>query len=234
MNGLQRGLAVVLVVGGGAAAGFISYRLMPGREDRPAPLAISAGEQGPDSRGAPDEARPATPVPDTLPDLTLPDLAGTDRPLRSFGGRPLIVNFWATWCAPCRHEIPLLQRLRQQYRGDRLEVVGIAVDFAAAVRDYLKQTPIDYPLLIGENGGLEAAERFGMGTALPFSVFLDTRSRIVALKVGELHPEEAEFILGQVHALDSGQATLPDARERIEKALQELATKRALAQQKRD
>ncbi|HEY3809761.1 MAG TPA: TlpA disulfide reductase family protein [Steroidobacteraceae bacterium] len=236
MNRPQRALAVTLVVALGLAAGFISYRLQslaplpPARSALPAPSNGGPAVIQPQSTDGSDEA-PPPPVPDSLPDLTLPDLSGKPRSLRSFGSRPLIVNFWATWCAPCRREIPLLRDLRQRYRADRLEVVGIAVDFAAAVRDYLRQTPIDYPVLIGEQDGLAAAEQFGMRTVLPFSVFVDAQGRIVALKVGELHVEEADFILGEIHSLDRGQVSLKDARARIDAQLRELAIDRAKAQQ---
>lgn len=238
MNRPLRALAVAFVIVIGLAAGFISYRLQsllplpPARSSLPPPSNGGPAVIQPENPDGSDEA-PPPPVPDSLPDLTLPDLSGRPRSLRSFGNRPLIINFWATWCAPCRREIPLLRDLRQRYRADRLEVVGIAVDFVAAVRDYLRQTPIDYPLLIGEQDGLAAAEQFGMRTVLPFSVFVDAQGGIVALKVGELHVEEADFILGEVHSLDKGQVSMKDARERIDAELRELAIGRAKAQQNR-
>jgi thiol-disulfide isomerase/thioredoxin len=128
--------------------------------------------------------------------VQLPDARGTVRSLRDFLGHPLIVNFWATWCAPCRREIPLLQQLRGTYKSDGLQIVGIAVDFPNAVADYLRHTPIAYPLLIGEDQGLAAAEQFGMEPVLPFSVFADSGGHIIAVKVGELHQDEADAILG--------------------------------------
>jgi thiol-disulfide isomerase/thioredoxin len=236
LNRLQRLLAVVLVMGVGLAAGFVSYRLRsleplpPAHSSLPPPGGAGPSVIEPESAGS--QQLPPPPVPENLPDLWLPDLSGTSRSLRSFGQRPLIVNFWATWCAPCRREIPLLRDLRQRYRSERLEVVGVAVDFAAAVRDYLRATPIDYPVLIGEQQGLQAAEQFGMRTVLPFSVFVDAHGRIVALKVGELHVEEADFILGEVRSLDRGEIGMQDAREQIEAQLKQLAVERATAQQK--
>lgn len=229
---MQRALAIVAVVGAGGAAGFLSYHLEARRLSPPVPLsAEQPGAREPDEEHG--TQAPSAPIPDVLPDVALPDLSGQPRSLRSFGARPLIVNFWATWCAPCRNEIPLLRELRRRYRADGLEVIGIAVDFPDAVQSYLRQTPIDYPLLIGEQGGLEAAQRFGMGSALPFSVFVDARGRIVALKLGELHADEADFILGEVRALDHGQIDMRGARARIEAGLRELAVRRAQTQQNR-
>jgi thiol-disulfide isomerase/thioredoxin len=238
LNPPLRALAVALVVGVGLAAGFISYRLESNRS-LPASATPTHGAAIPSPSGTEPEASEASPpaprpVPSTLPDVSLPDLAGTTRSLRSFGGRPLIVNFWATWCAPCRREIPLLRELRQRYQAERLEVVGIAIDFHPAIEQYLRQTPIDYPLLMGDKDGLTVAEQFGVQTVLPFSVFADATGSIVAVKVGELHREEADFILSEIAALDAGREPLADARARIEARLRELAVARAKAQQNDD
>jgi thiol-disulfide isomerase/thioredoxin len=237
VNSSQRALAIALVVGAGLAAGFLSYRLQSSRPLLPsagpprAGVSADADAPGEDAPGAVAPEAPPRPVPTTMPDLELPDLAGKARSLRSFGGRPLIINFWATWCAPCRREIPLLRELRQRYRADQLEIVGIAVDISAAVQEYLRYTPIDYPLLVGEQQGLAAAEQFGMEPVLPFSVFADTQGRIVAVKVGELHRDEADFILTEIREVDKGQIGLAQAREQIEAQLKELAVQRAKAQQ---
>lgn len=237
MNPLQRALAIALVVGAGLAAGFLSYRLQSGRPLQPvvsqpanAPGTATPGTDEPDA-GAPEPHPPSRPVPTDVPDVSLPDLAGTPRSLRSFGAHPLIINFWATWCAPCRREIPLLQALRTRYRADKLEIVGIAVDFRASVQQYLTHTPIDYPLLVGEQEGLKAAEQFGMEMVLPFSVFADSKGHVVAVKIGELHADEADFILTEIRAVDQGKTDLAQARQRIQGALRELAVRRAKAQQ---
>ena len=240
MDRLQRALAIILVVGGGLAAGFLAYRwqgaprLHPAEAHLPAPGAPHEEPSGVET--APDSAtpRPARPIPERLPELTLPDLKGSPTPLTAFAGRPLIINFWATWCAPCRREIPLLRELRQRHRAEHLEVVGIALDFASAVRQYLQRVPIDYPLLIGEEGGASAAGQFGVETVLPFSVFADSRGRVVALKIGELHSEEAEFILSEIARLDRGEAGMKEVQGAIQARLRQLAVERATAQQNRD
>ena len=126
-----------------------------------------------------------------------------------------MVNFWATWCDPCRREIPLLKSLRHERSGDRLEIVGIAVDFRDAVLHYTREIGIDYPVLIGEKDGLEAIEAFGMDTVFPFTVFADRQGRIVTVKVGELHRDEADFILDrpQGHRSRDDRARRPPGSE---------------------
>jgi thiol-disulfide isomerase/thioredoxin len=225
-----RSVAIVLVTLGGVLAGFLSYR----RSHPPAaPIAAGAAATGASAASTAVEADSAPaaaasrPIPDTVPDLKLPDLAGQPKSLRAFLGHPLIINFWATWCAPCRREIPLLQQLRRAYRADGLTIVGIAVDFRAAVADYVQRQAVDYPVLIGEDQGLAAAEQFGMQAVLPFSVFADARGRIIAVKVGELHRDEAAYILGAMRAIAAGRISLPEAHADIAERLGELAIERA-------
>jgi thiol-disulfide isomerase/thioredoxin len=247
MPAASRTLVIVLVTLGGIAAGSLSYRgsRPPALPIAAAPLATGAaaagstagngsgpegsGLGGSGSAGSAPAGPAARPIPDTVPDLKLPDLAGQEKSLRAFLGHPLIINFWATWCAPCRREIPLLQQLRQTYQGDELQIVGIAVDFRAAVTDFARRRAIDYPLLIGEDRGLAAAEQFGMETVLPFSVFADAHGRIVAVKVGELHRDEADYILGAMRALAAGRMSLAEAHAGIAQRLRELAIERARA-----
>jgi thiol-disulfide isomerase/thioredoxin len=168
-------------------------------------------------------------IPERLPDITLTDREGNPRRLSDWAGRPLLINFWATWCAPCRREIPLLKTLRAERAPQGLEVIGIAVDFRDAVLAYSREIGLDYPLLIGEQDGLDAAAAFGMDLILPFSVFADRQGRIVTVKVGELHGDEAAFILDTVRDIDRGSLALGAGRQRILERLKELAAARALA-----
>lgn len=216
-------LAVALA---GAAAGFLAYRLYP----RPAPALTSlpaASVPAPAIPTPPANAELPGKIPADVPDLKLADLAGKVHPLRDGSGRAHLYNFWATWCEPCRREIPLLNALQHRYQGDQLQVVGIAIDFRDAVKQFLKATPLDYALLVGEEDGYEAAQKFGMGMALPFSVFSDAQDRIVAVKVGELHREEADSILGEIRQLQEGKITLPQARTAIDAALRRYSVARA-------
>jgi hypothetical protein len=118
-------------------------------------------------------------------------------------------------------------QLRRQRASDRLEIVGIAVDVRAEVLKYAREIGMDYPLLIGEKEGYAAAESLGVSLVLPFSVFADRQGRIVTLKVGELHSDEAAFILDRVNDVDADKLTLPAAREQIAAGMRDLAVKRA-------
>ena len=117
----------------------------------------------------------------------------------------------------------MLKSLQRARAAERLEVVGIALDSADAVRQYAGSHGIDYPVLVGERGGLEAVTAFGMDTVLPFSVFADRGGRIVTLKVGELHREEADLILDRMHDVDAGRLSLSAAREQIAQGTQRLS-----------
>ena len=215
--------AVLAVLLGSAAVGFIAYRLLP--QPRHAYAVIKLPTQLP--QGTPDTAvpaqqQPSRKIPLQLPEIRLPSIDGTVRRLADWKGRPLLVNFWATWCEPCRREIPLLKALRREHAADRLEIVGIAVDYPKDVQKYAHAQGIDYPILIGDQGGLAAANAFGVDTVLPFSVFADQQGRVVTLKVGELHQDEAELILERVRDVDAGKLSLELAREQISEGIRRL------------
>jgi thiol-disulfide isomerase/thioredoxin len=167
------------------------------------------------------------PIPTELPNFSLADPGGIKHPLSEWKGRPLMINFWATWCAPCRREIPLLKTIRHERAKDGIEIVGIAVDFRDAVQKYAREMSIDYPVLVGEQDGLDAIAAFGMDTVFPFTVFADARGRIVTLKVGELHADEARFILDRVKGVDTGRIDLAAAKKEIADGIAALAAERA-------
>ena len=204
------------------AVGFFAYRY-----SHPAPEPLVAAAPAVTAPEPPAPEGSAKKVPDTLPDITLADRDGKPTKLASFGGRPLMVNFWATWCAPCRREIPLLNKIRTQRQAQNAEIVGIAVDFREDVLAFVKKTPLSYPLLIGEEDGLAAAEAFGMGMGFPFSVFVDSQNRILTIKVGELHEDEANFAFDRLRDIDNGVLTREAAQALVADAFREMAAERA-------
>jgi thiol-disulfide isomerase/thioredoxin len=216
------GAALVVVAAGiGGYYFYMSSRdtggsaLTPAASAPPAPAAPVA------------DATPKKTVPDTLPDITLADRDGKPTKLASFGGRPLMVNFWATWCGPCRREIPLLNKIRTERQAQNGEIVGIAVDFREDVLKFVAKVPLSYPLLIGEEDGLAAAEAFGMGMAFPFSVFVDSQNRILTVKIGELHEDEANFAFDRLRDIDNGTLTRQEAQTAVADAFREMAAERS-------
>jgi thiol-disulfide isomerase/thioredoxin len=230
-RGSRIALTVLLVAAAGSA-GFFTYRLLAAAHRIPQAGSpeLAAPEHSPATSPANPEptAGPAQRAPDELPDLSFPDSQDRVRRLSSWRGQPLFVNFWATWCEPCRREIPLFESLLREPSSRRLQVVGIAVDERDATLKYLRTMPIDYPVLIaGEDGGLKAMGAFGTVAGLPVTVFADAQGRIVSVKEGELHPDEAHLVLGRLLDLDAGRLTLAAAREQISSGLKRLAVQRA-------
>lgn len=223
-TGVLVGACVLLA---SAAAGFLAHRLFaPARATLyPDVIRIDPMRTGSDSTGFPHARK----LPELLPDIVLPDLDGTMHRLTQWKGKPLLINFWATWCEPCRREIPLLKTLHRERTAEGLQIVGIAVDSRDATREYALSQGIDYPLLVGQQGALEAVNAFGMDTVLPFSVFVDGKGRILTLKVGELHRDEAELILDQLAQVSSGKVSPAEARSQLSAALPKLNARRIAA-----
>ncbi len=125
--------------------------------------------------------------------VPLPDLTGRSRQISEWQGKVVLVNFWATWCAPCREEIPMLVSLHEKFSAKGLEIVGIAVDSASKVGEYASKYRIPYPVLIADSGGIDVMRKLGNGAgALPYTVVLDRRGVIVSRKLGILRQREIE------------------------------------------
>jgi len=231
-DGLRVSLAAAIICIGGASGFFVAHLARMARtqgvvDTAPTPPPAAVTEQS--QQESTDEGRSSPPrtIPTDLPNISLADRDGVKRALSEWKGRPLLVNFWATWCGPCRREIPLLKTLRHERAADGVEIVGIAVDFRDAVQQYAREMGIDYPVLIGEQDGLDAIAAFGMDTVFPFTVFADRQGRIVTLKIGELHADEAHFILDEVKAIDQGRTGLAVAKKEIADGVAALSAKRA-------
>lgn len=164
----------------------------------------------------------------TLPEFSLKNRAGELQSIHAWPGKSLIVNFWATWCAPCRREIPLLMELQQQHAADGVQLVGIAVDFRDDVLKYADTMKIDYPLLIGEQDGLNAVDAFGIeAVGFPYTVFTDAQGNIITTYIGELHKQQAELILDTIKRVNKGEVTAGAARTELSTELSNM--KAALA-----
>ena len=119
--------------------------------------------------------------------LRAPRPEGGELALADFAGHPLVVNFWATWCAPCVEELPLLDRFHRSVRGRGWQVLGLAVDREAPVRAFLALHPVAFPVaLIGADGVAWTRALGNASGALPFSVLLDAAGNVVARRLGRV------------------------------------------------
>ncbi len=158
MANKARPVLLTALLSGAALVGYVSFRLFIGPASEPQePQTLQFGED-PAASDEHDDA--AAPLADKLPEFSLETLGGTQQSIASWPGKPLLINFWATWCGPCLHEIPMLKQL--QTRRTDLQVVGIAVDKRDAVAGFAATMQFNYPILIGESGGWEAAAAFGV------------------------------------------------------------------------
>lgn len=126
----------------------------------------------------------------------LTDLQGQSQPLSQWRGKVLVVNFWATWCAPCREEIPAFVRLQDKYRAQGLQFVGIAIDRRDPVLAFVREFGINYPVLLGGIETIEMSRHAGnrAGT-LPFTLIFDRAGKIVATEVGGVKEAQLQAII---------------------------------------
>ncbi len=167
----------------GAAGGFLTWRLF--FAEPPAPGGVA-------------EASPVAlaEVGSRRPDFRLRDLGGTVRDVKEWDGQVLAINFWATWCPPCRREIPDFIALQNELGERGLQFVGIAIDDREAVAEFVDALGVNYPTLVGQADAMEVGRSLGNTFgALPYTVVVDRQGVMVFAKRGELSRAQAEEVI---------------------------------------
>jgi peroxiredoxin len=173
---IHRGLVYAIVAVAATAAGFL-YRSLDGdrKPDSVAEMPI------------PESGGPA------MLGITLPDLEGKPQSLSQWKGKVLVVNFWATWCEPCKKEIPEFVKVQDRYRAKGVQFVGVSIDDLEKVKRFARELGINYPLLIGSYDTVEVSKEAGNPvSALPFTAVIDRSGRVVSAKLGDL--DEAKLV----------------------------------------
>jgi len=142
---------------------------------------------------------PPSVTPEALFAATFHDAAGEPQSLARFRGKVVVLNFWATWCAPCRAEMPAFSRLQAEWAGRNVQFVGVADDDPVRVREFGQELSIGYPLLVGGAEVDDLAQRLGnRDRVVPFTVVLDAQGRVRAQKVGAYSEAELRAELGEL------------------------------------
>ena len=171
---------------------------------------------------SPQPATQETPQPRVLevvtrPSFALPDVSGVERNFSEWDGKNRIVNFWATWCAPCRREIPLLKAFQDEQGDNGFQVIGIAVDFPDAVANYAEAAQFNYPVLVGEQDAMAIAESSGVEfVGLPFTMFVTSDGELLSAYIGELHQSHLDEIVKIMTRLDRSEISKDEARTALD------------------
>ena len=185
-----------------AGALFYAARLPTQKASTPPPAA-QAGQAA------------ATPGP-IRPALRLPDLDGSPRDLSEWAGRNRLLNFWATWCAPCRREIPLLEAFQSEQGETGIQVIGIAVDFPDDVAKFAETAGFNYPVLIGQDDVMSLVESWGIDfVGLPFTMVLSADGELLDTHFGEIHREQIDAMTAVLGRLDRGELDAEGARKAL-------------------
>ena len=137
-------------------------------------------------------------APSTAPLYTsmINDPDGKPQSLKQFQDKTIVLNFWATWCEPCREEMPELSQVYAENKSKNLVVVGIAIDEEKAVKSYLKKTKVDYPIFVDEDKGVILSKNLGNNEGiLPYTVIIDSEGNIQKTILGRVHKDQLDAIL---------------------------------------
>ena len=151
-------------------------------------------------------------------EFVMTHLDGSERRLSDWDGESRLVNFWATWCGPCRREIPLLIQLQTDKPEKRLQVIGVAVDFMEDVRAYAEDARFNYPILVGQEDAIAVAEATGVEfIGLPFTMIIAGDGTLVGTHMGEIMQTHVDRIAEIMQDLERGTLDLETAQSELTK-----------------
>ncbi len=130
------------------------------------------------------------------PVFNMPDRYNKTRSIKEWDGKIILLNFWATWCPPCRKEMPAFIELQKKYGAKGFQVIGVALDEVAQVNVFANEIGVNYPLLVGSLNAAEISRAYGnSGGQLPYTVFINRKGELVAVKRGEISKQQTERII---------------------------------------
>jgi len=151
------------------------------------------------------------------PSFKLDDIDGVERNFSEWSGKHRLLNFWATWCAPCRREIPLLKTFQDEHGDSGFQVIGIAVDFPDQVAAYAEEAQFNYPILIGQEDAMAVAETSGVEfIGMPFTMIVAADGELLNTHIGEIVDSHLEHIVRVLTMLDNGEIDKASARKALD------------------
>jgi thiol-disulfide isomerase/thioredoxin len=151
-----------------------------------------------------------------FPSFKLVDIDGVERNFSEWQGKHRLLNFWATWCAPCRREIPLLKTFQDEHGEDGFQIIGIAVDYPNQVEAYAEEAKFNYPILIGQEDAMAVAETSGVEfIGMPFTMIVAADGELLNTHIGEIVDSHLEHIARVLTMLDNGEIDKASAREAL-------------------
>ena len=149
-------------------------------------------------------------------DFALPDLEGNVRRISDWNGKGRLVNFWATWCAPCRREIPLLKKTQAANADENVQIIGIAVDFPDEVAAFAEEAEFNYPILIGQEDAMAAAEASGIDfIGMPFTMIIAPDGELLKSHMGEIVEAHIDAVIEVFADLNAGRIDNAAARDAL-------------------
>ena len=153
-----------------------------------------------------------------LGEFELIDLKNVMTNSSKWNGQYKLINFWATWCAPCRREIPLLNNTQKEYQDMSVQIIGIAIDVLDDVIAYSEETPFEYPVLVGEEEAIAIAENANIEfIGLPFTMLVDDQNEIIKTHLGEIKEHHIDMLTEVIRGMQRGKISVEEAKLKLGK-----------------